>query len=150
MPDFMPDTLWSWQAAFLAANTAAFWGWVILILAPRDRDWLNAIPGFWLPLVVSAGYTAVLISQVAGGDLGGGVDYFTLDGVRALASSDAILTAGWMHVVAFDLFVGAWAAQRMDAAALSRLVQTPILLAIFVAGPLGFVIAAIAGRERKG
>jgi len=149
MPDFMPDSLLSWDAAFLAANTAAFWGWVILIFAPRDRAWLNAIPAYWLPLAVSAAYAIVLVSQVAGGGLSGGGDYFTLQGVRALASSDAILTAGWMHVVAFDLFIGAWAASRMDQAGLSRLLQAPILMAIFMAGPLGFLIAALVSRKAR-
>jgi hypothetical protein len=34
-------------------------------------------------------------------------------------------------------------AQRMDRATISRVVQGPILLAIFMLGPFGFVIAAL-------
>ena len=148
---FWPETLWSWEAGFLAANTAAFWGWVILIFLPRGIGWLHAIPKFVLPLTVSAGYTAILASQIFGGGLDGGAGYMTLDGVRALASSDAILVAGWAHVVAFDLFVGAWAAERMDAARLSRLAQAPILFLILMTGPFGFLVAwaVSAGVHRR-
>lgn len=151
MPDalinFWPDTIWSWEAAFLAANTAAFWGWVILLFAPRGIAWLHAIPKYLLPLAVSAAYAAILASQI--GSLNAGAGYMSLDGLRALASADAVLVAGWMHVVAFDLFIGAWAAERMDAACFSRLIQVPILLAIFMTGPLGFLIAwAVTARSR--
>jgi hypothetical protein len=38
------------------------------------------------------------------------------------------LLAGWVHYLAFDLFVGAVMAARMDRAGVGRLVQAPILL----------------------
>ena len=146
MWDWWPETLWSWEGAFLAANTAAFWGWAILIFAPRGIAWLHAIAKYVLPLAVSAAYAAVLVSQLGALDADAG--YMSLAGLRALATSDAVLVAGWMHVVAFDLFVGAWAAERMDDRGLSRVVQAPILFAILMAGPLGFLIAwAVTARR---
>ncbi len=102
----------NWDTAFMAANTVALWGWVILIAAPR-RPWLTTAASLWIPLLVSLAYT-----------------------------NDGVLVAGWMHVVAFDLFVGGWAARRMDDAGLNRWLQAPVLLAIFLAGPFGFLVAA--------
>jgi hypothetical protein len=58
-------------------------------------------------------------------------------------SDDWALLAGWVHYLAFDLFVGAVMALRMDRAGVGRLVQAPILLSTFMLGPLGFLIAAL-------
>lgn len=127
----------NWDTAFMAANTVALWGWVILIAAPR-RPWLTTAASLWIPLLVSLAYTvtiAINLPYIEGG-------YLSLDGVRHLARNDGVLVAGWMHVVAFDLFVGGWAARRMDDAGLNRWLQAPVLLAIFLAGPFGFLVAA--------
>ena len=61
--------------------------------------------------------------------------------------------AGWVHYLAFDLFVGLWIAARADAMRLSLVVQAPILTATFMFGPLGLllfhgVLATEATRER--
>lgn len=134
--DIWPTELWSWEAAFLAANTLCLWGWLILLFAPRTPNWIN-LAKFLIPGLVSLGYSAAVAVSLP--TLEGG--YMTLDGVRRLATSDAVLVAGWMHVVAFDLFVGAWAAQRMDESGLARIWQVPVLIAIFLTGPFGFLIA---------
>lgn len=68
---------------------------------------------------------------------GGGADFTTIAGVRAIFASDAGVTIGWTHYLAFDLFVGIWIARDADAKHISRLIQAPILVATFLAGPLG-------------
>jgi len=50
------------------------------------------------------------------------------------------LLAGWVHYLAFDLFVGSWISIQADKIGISRLLQAPILVATFLFGPLGFVI----------
>ena len=69
---------------------------------------------------------------------GGGFD--SIARVRVLFLSDPALLAGWIHYLAFDLFVGVWIALRADAIGVSRLLQTPILLATFIFGPVGLVL----------
>ena len=54
--------------------------------------------------------------------------------------ADGGVTAGWTHYLAFDLFVGLWIARDGDAKGISRLVQAPVLLATFMAGPLGLLV----------
>ncbi|MGB7370825.1 abscisic acid-deficient protein Aba4 family protein, partial [Erythrobacter sp.] len=44
------------------------------------------------------------------------------------------------HYLAFDLFVGLWIARDADAKHASRWLQAPILLATFLAGPLGLLV----------
>ncbi len=41
--------------------------------------------------------------------------------------SDPVLLAGWIHYLAFDLFVGLWIAAEADKAGMNRFLQAPIL-----------------------
>jgi hypothetical protein len=138
----------TWGAGFLAANTVALWGWLILLFAPRTPGWI-VFPKLVFPLAVSAAYVVAVALTVP--TLDPAASYMTLDGIKALAANDGFLVAGWMHVVAFDLFIGAWAAERMGAAGWGRLPQAPVLIAIFMAGPFGFLIAfALTARLGSG
>jgi Domain of unknown function (DUF4281) len=84
---------------------------------------------------------------------GNGGGFATLAQVKALFSSDPVLLAGWVHYLAFDLFVGVWIADRLDAQRVSRLVQAPILIATFFFGPfgllLGFAPGLFASRQQR-
>ena len=51
-----------------------------------------------------------------------------------------MLLAGWVHYLAFDLFIGGWIAVEADKIGLNRIVQAPILLATFMLGPIGLAI----------
>ena len=114
-------------------------GWALLILGPRRFSWFNAIPMWIIPCGLSAVYGALILSRFSG--IGGGFD--SLANVAVLMSNDWALLAGWVHYLAFDLFVGAFMATRMDRVHVSRLVQAPILIATFMLGPLGFLVAAL-------
>ena len=124
---------------FSASNSLALAGWVLLTVGPRRVAWLRAIPLWVIPGALSALYAALVLSRFSGADGGFG----SLDGVASLFSDRWVLLAGWVHYLAFDLFVGAVMATRMDRAGLGRLVQAPILITTFLLGPLGFLIAAL-------
>ncbi len=128
-----PDLVFSY------VGTAAMLGWALLILGPRRFAWVNAIPLWIIPAGLSAVYAALVLSRFSG--IGGGFD--SLTSVATLLSDPWALLAGWVHYLAFDLFVGAVMAARMDRAGVGRLVQAPILGATFMLGPLGFLIAAL-------
>jgi hypothetical protein len=51
-----------------------------------------------------------------------------------------VLLAGWIHYLAFDLFVGRWIASEADKMGISRLIQGPILFGTFMFGPLGLLV----------
>ncbi len=125
-----------WDALFGLANSAALLGWAVLILAPRGVWWLDAVPRMLLPLglaVIYSGLMAGFMMQSGGG-------FGSIAAVRALFASDPVLVAGWAHYLAFDLLVGSFVAERLDRAAISRLIQAPILAAIFMLGPLGLLL----------
>ena len=64
----------------------------------------------------------------------------TLQQVKNLMAADAGAFAGWVHYLAFDLFVGLWIAENADRMKIHRLLQLPILFATFMFGPLGLLI----------
>lgn len=122
--------------AVTLGNALASLGWLVLIAGPRRWPALNAVPRLVLPLLFSVVYAAFALPSV----FSGAGDFSSLDGIRTLFGSDAALAAGWLHYLAFDLFVGAWIAARSDEAGIARLVQAPILLATFLLGPLGLLL----------
>ena len=142
----------AWDAIFGVANMLALVMWAGLILLPRWPALLAAVLYLGVGLLCLA-YAGLLIAIVAGGvDPVGGqspsLDFTSIEGVRAIFLSDGGLTVGWIHYLAFDLFVGLWIARDADAKRFSRLVQAPILLATFLAGPLGLLLW-LAFREKR-
>ena len=138
-----------WPRFFDGSNSVALLPWLVLIVGPRRLGWLNAIVAA-VPLALAAFYAAILVSQLGRGQGGFG----SIAQVRALFASDPLLVAGWQHYLAFDLFVGTWAAKRFDQAGLHRLAQAPLLAIIFVAGPVGYLLSALViwvlGRRAGG
>ena len=103
------------------------------------RSGLNATT-IAVPAVLGLAY-AILLSQGLLARTGGG--FRILPAVRRLFSSDAALAAGWLHYLAFDLFVGTWIAHQGLDASLPRLLTLPCLLLTFLAGPVGLLLLLI-------
>ena len=138
-----------WDTGFALANGLALLMWAALILLPRWPALLAAILYLGVGLLCAA-YALLLVGVLSGLLPGGegGADFTSIAGVRSIFASDAGITIGWIHYLAFDLFVGLWIARDADAKDFSRLVQAPILLATFLAGPLGLFVW-LAVRERR-
>ncbi|BDI60588.1 ABA4-like family protein [Qipengyuania nanhaisediminis] len=134
-----------WGLVFSAANILAMIAWAALILLPRWPALLSALLylGIGLLCALYVGLFAGVLAGVIPGGEGGG-DFTTIAGVRALFASDVGVVIGWVHYLALDLFVGLWIARDGDAKGISRLFQAPVLLATFMAGPLGLGIWLLA------
>jgi hypothetical protein len=124
-----------WEGWFSVAGMVAMIGWAVLIVAPRRWGWLNAVPAYGIPALLSLLYAVLVFVRFGAADGGFG----SLADVARLFSEPGILLAGWIHYLAFDLFVGAWIARRADEIGLSRLFQAPILVATFLLGPVGLL-----------
>ena len=129
----------TWDDLFGLANMAALVGWVVLIAAPRGHWWLDALPRLVLPVGLAILYSGLMLAYVfaSGGGFG------SIAAVRQLFTSDPVLVAGWVHYLAFDLLVGSFVAARLDGAGVARLIQAPILFAIFMLGPLGLLLGLL-------
>ncbi len=126
------------DALFTLANAVALCGWLLLLLAPQ---WKATRRG--LPLAVSFLLGLAYIALAAVGfpkaiEAGGG--FASLQQVEALLSEPTALLAGWIHYLAFDLFVGSWIAADALRQGFHRLATAPVLLLTFLAGPAGLVL----------
>ncbi|AWW74137.1 hypothetical protein CD351_06810 [Erythrobacter sp. KY5] len=133
-----------WGTVFNGANLMAMLAWAALILLPRWPALLSALLylGVGALCLLYAGILVSLLTGLSAGSDGG--SFTSIEGVRTLFGSDAGLTLGWVHYLAFDLFVGLWIARDGDAKGISRILQAPVLLATFLCGPVGLLVWLIA------
>ena len=135
---------------FSLANPAALLGWIILGVGiawnkPFLRD---VIGGQVFPFGLSALYT-ILIGAFFFKAEGG---FYTLANVQKLFTFPWAALAGWIHFLAFDLFIGAVIARDIMKLGISRLFLIVLLPLTFMFGPVGyfaFVIlrSALAKKE---
>jgi hypothetical protein len=128
-----------WEQGFGLANGLALLAWAALIAAPRHRLLLATLRygviGFF-----ALAYAVLVLSfffRVEGGGFG------SLGAVRTLFASPPVLLAGWLHYLAFDLFVGLAIARDADARGTNRLIQVPILVLTFMFGPIGLLVDSV-------
>ena len=115
-------------------NLLALPGWILLILAPRNR-WALIVAGTLIPATMACVYVFLIAVHV--GQTGG--SFSTLAGVAQLFSNPWLLLAGWVHYLAFDLFVGTWEARDAVERGISRWFVVPCLLLTFLLGPIGWL-----------
>lgn len=142
----------TWPLVFNLANGVAIVMWLILVFLPRREILMTLVlyGGVGLLCLAYTAWVAGLLSGVWGGGAAG-ADFTTIDGVRALFSTDGGVTIGWIHYLAFDLFAGLWIARDADAKGWGRAAQAPVLLLTFVAGPAGLLAwLVLRGRFAPG
>jgi len=52
---------------------------------------------------------------------------------------DALLLGGWIHYLAFDLFIGSWEVRDARRLKIPHLMVVPCLLGTFLLGPIGLL-----------
>jgi hypothetical protein len=122
------------EGVFSACNLLAMVGWVLLLAIPRNRRAMT-IAGTVLPLTLAAIYLA-LFTLHARESPGG---FSSLAAVAQLFDNHWLLLAGWVHYLAFDLFIGAWETRDAVARGVPRLLLAPCLLLTFMLGPIGLL-----------
>ena len=136
---------------FKVANWIVMAGWLALLLAPLRREALITVARF-AAAGVAALYVILLVRGVSmGPGLPEGAGFSTLDGVVALLSHREAILGGWVHFLAFDLFVGSWMAEDAPKAGVPHWLLVPLLGLTLMAGPGGllfYLIAAAAFRLR--
>ena len=118
---------------FQIANTTALLSWIVLVLQPKRTA---PILRFVIPVAMAVLYIWAL-ATVPNNPEGG---FGSLSQVKALFTQDRAILAGWVHYLAFDLFVGCW--MVMDAAdrGIKHLFVIPCLALTFMFGPAGLLL----------
>jgi hypothetical protein len=123
---------------FRHAGTLAMSGWLVLTVSILVgwRFGRDILAGLAVPGLLSVGYVAIIGAHWSSAQGGFG----SLGDVATLFESRWMLLAGWVHYLAFDLFLGAWIARDAHARGVSRWLVLPLLPATLLFGPLGFAI----------
>lgn len=110
-------------------------GWLILFFSPLFPVWSDRIAGIILPILLSLAYVGLLVASTSESNGGFG----TLAEVMDLFSYEQAALMGWIHFLAFDLFIGAWVCRKARSEGMRFWLVILCLPLIFIFGPAGFV-----------
>ena len=127
-----PDQLFS------IANGVALCAWVLLIVLPRQRWVSEVVAPIAMPALFAAIYVGIIATQWKGSSGG----FSSLPDVARLFSQPWLLLAGWVHYLAFDLFIGAWEVRDAQRHEIPHLLVVPCLVLTFMLGPIGLLCYA--------
>jgi hypothetical protein len=140
------------ESVFSITGGIAMLGWAGLVLLPRIDFVVRVLARAIIPAAIGVVYAYLLLTNIAAAPAEG--SFGSLAGVKALFTVDALLLAGWIHYLAFDLFVGSWEVEDARARGIHHLLVIPCLLLTFMAGPAGLLVylairqgAALLRRE---
>jgi hypothetical protein len=128
------------ETIFAIANNGILVFWLLLIVAPGWRGTQILVHSLAVPVILGLTYIWLLSTAVFGGHAPPGASFFSLAGVQALFSSPLALTAGWIHYLVFDLFIGAWEARDARRRGFPHLVLIPCLVVTLMVGPVGLML----------
>ena len=127
------------------ASALALSGWLLLIFFPKNSI-SKLVAGIVIPLVLSILYLILIAANLQGAEGGFG----SLADVAMLFQKRELLLAGWVHYLAFDLFIGAWETRDAARYQIPHLVVIPCLVMTFMLGPIGllFYLAIRTAKTR--
>ena len=125
-----PDQLFS------AANMLAVLGWLVLAVGWRWKPASTVVAPVIVAGLLGLLYLFLIVAHF--GDAEGGFD--SLANVAKLFENRWALLAGWVHYLAFDLFIGAWEVRDAQRRGIHFLAVLPCLFLTFMFGPIGLLL----------
>jgi len=125
----------SLEEFFRLANLSALAGWVLLVFSPLLGRWAVRLAGYAIPLVLSALYAGFVLAFWSRSD----GSFGSLAEVMRLLSKPEIALAGWIHYLAFDLFIGGWQVRNAQSVRIPHPLVLPCLALTFLFGPAGLL-----------
>ncbi|HEV7890073.1 MAG TPA: ABA4-like family protein [Pyrinomonadaceae bacterium] len=135
------------EQIFSLCGMLATAGWLLLIFLPRWRWTARLVCPVVIPLLLALIYLW-LVATTFGRTPGG---FGSLAEVSLLFQNPRALLAGWIHYLAFDLFIGSWEVRDARRVGIHHLLVVPCLLLTFLFGPVGLLLYFIlrAGLRRR-
>ncbi len=122
---------------FQICSTIAMIAWLLLIIGSL---FLPSIDKFLIGIVIilfCIVYAWLIISSFTLSDF----KYFgSLQGVMTLFKDETVVTAGWVHYLAFDLLAGIWIKRNSLKHGISHWLIIPCLIFTFMLGPVGLLL----------
>ena len=120
---------------FQISNMMAMAGWLALLASPLFPKTADRVAAIVIPVLLAIAYAGLVLAFWSGAE--GGFD--SLPNVMRLFTQPEIALSGWIHYLAFDLFVGAWEVRTARAERIPFLAVVPCLALTFLFGPAGFL-----------
>jgi hypothetical protein len=132
--------------AFWLAHVPAAMGWIALLAAPLFGDRAVVIARL-AAAALAVGYL-ILFAMVPEGLRALAADY-SIDGIASLFTDRRALLLGWVHYLAFDLWVASWEVEEGRRLGLTHWLIAPCVFLTIMLGPLGLLLfLSIRGRRR--
>lgn len=124
------------ERIFSICNMAAPVGWLLMIVAPRWIVTKRLVLSGIYPLLLGLVYLTLIVLYFGEAD----GNFGSLQGVSQLFENPIALTAGWIHYLAFDMFIGAWEVNDSVKHGISHFLVIPCLILTFMFGPIGLLL----------
>ena len=131
--------------AFTICNTAVMPAWLLLAVAPSRPITHRLVHALWIPVLLAIAYLTAFALNPESPDGGG---FSSLSGVMTLFTSPHAVLAGWIHYLAFDLFVGAWEVRDAARRGVPHWMVVPCLFLTLMLGPAGLMLYLVVRHAR--
>lgn len=131
---------------FALGNKLALLGWLLLILLPRWRWSSRLIAPVIIPAAIALVYVLFLVKH-SGSTEGG---FGSLADVMVLFTNPNLVLVGWLHYLAFDLFIGSWEVRDAQRLGIRHRWVIPCLVLTFVIGPAGLLLYLLIRSIKTG
>lgn len=116
--------------------------WLLMIFAPKWSWTKRIIYSLAFPVFFAVIYLVLMILFFGQGE----GDFSTLEGLTQLFGEPNLVLVGWLHYLAFDLFVGTWEYKDSQALQINCYVVASCLLLTLFVGPIGLLYYLIVRR----
>ena len=140
---------------FTVFSRLALIGWLLLFFAPLTRSLFEGINISWLTInttvgtiiiVLCAAYAYALFNKTLDqGEAPPKGSFSSLKGVVSLFKHPRAVLTGWIHYLAFDLFVGLYILNHAQQFSINHLWLVPALFFTLMLGPVGLLLYSVAG-----
>lgn len=121
---------------FNFGNTFVLLGWILLLIIPYWK-YTQAVIMSGIIIVLAILYSYLILKGIGSFDP---ESFGSLESVKVLFQDDSAVAAGWLHYLAFDLFVGAYIMRKAKKLDISRILATICLPFTFMFGPMGYLL----------
>ncbi|MEM9488531.1 MAG: ABA4-like family protein [Myxococcota bacterium] len=122
---------------FTICNYAVLPAWLLLLVAPHKAITQRLVHALWIPALLTLVYTTMLLG---GPEAPEGASFSSLEGVMLFFTMPHATLAGWVHFLAFDLFIGAWETRDARRRGIRHVYIAPCLFLTLMLGPIGLTL----------
>ncbi len=136
------------DALFQVSNLLVLPIWLLMIVAPQWLPTKRIVGSSLIFVPITLLYSTLVLPSFLG--LLPALMNPQLAVIQTLLGTPSGATIGWIHFLAFDLFVGRWMYHDSHTIGVQRWIQTSCLRATFMAGPFGWLCYLIIRRIKTG